>query len=213
MIIINYLLILFVGIVLGGLLKNWSNKLSEKISNNKLILDKNKQFKQILEKVNSKRSRFKTRINNTVYIGVKLEDYGRVDVVYFLDKKENQLNIFKGDKLIMTSDLVSEELLNEITSSINRVHYHRIIDVVEILGLVFYREDFERSFGVSFEEMKEKQMNMMKSMNEENQSDIQKIINKNKNKLDIDDILDKINRVGIENLTEEEKQFLDNYNK
>jgi hypothetical protein len=211
MIIINYLLILFVGIILGGLLKNWSNKLSEKISHNKLILDKNKQFKQILEKINTKRSRFKTRINNTVYIGVKLEDYGRVDVVYFLDK--NQLNIFKGDKLIMTSDLVEEVLLNEITSSINKVHYHRIVDVVEILGLVFYREDFEKSFGISFEEMKEKQMNMMKSMNEEGQSDIQKIINKNKNKLDIDDILDKINRVGIENLTEEEKQFLDNYNK
>jgi len=213
MIIINYLLIFFIGIVLGGFLKNWSNKLSEKISNNKLILDKNKQFKQILEKVNTKRSRFKTRINNTVYIGVKLEDYGRVDVVYFLDKKENQLNIFKGEKLIMTSDLVSEDLLNEIVNSINKVHYHRIVDVVEILGLVFYREDFEKSFGISFEEMKERQMNMMKSMNEEGQSDIQKIINKNKTKLDIDDILDKINRVGIENLTEEEKQFLDNYNK
>jgi hypothetical protein len=211
MIIINYLLILFVGIILGGLLKNWSNKLSEKIAHNKLILDKNKQFKQILEKINTKRSRFKTRINNTVYIGVKLEDYGRVDVVYFLDK--NQLNIFKGDKLIMTSDLVEEVLLNEITSSINKVHYHKIVDVVEILGLVFYREDFEKSFGISFEEMKEKQMNMMKSMNEEGLSDIQKIINKNKTKLDIDDILDKINRVGIDNLTEEEKQFLDNYNK
>jgi hypothetical protein len=211
--IFNYLLILFVGVILGGLLKNWSNKLSEKIAHNKLILDRNKQFKQILEKINTKKSRFKTRINNTVYIGVKLEDYGRVDVVYFLDKKENQLNIFKGDKLIMTSDLVSEELLSEIMSAINRVHYHRIVDVVEILGLVFYREDFERSFGVSFEEMKEKQMNMMKSMNEENQSDIQKIINKNKNKLDIDDILDKINKVGIDNLTEEEKQFLNNYNK
>jgi hypothetical protein len=212
MIIINYLLILFVGIFLGGLLKNWSNKLSEKIANNKLILDKNKQFKQILEKVNSKRSRFKTRINNTVYIGVKLEDYGRVDVIYFLDKKENQLNIFKGDKLIMTSDSVSKNLLNEIVDSINKVHYHRIVDVVEILGLVFYREDFERSFGVSFQELKEKSMNMMKSMSED-QSDIQKIINKNNTKLDIDDILDKINKVGIENLTEEEKEFLNNYNK
>ena len=210
--IFNYLLILFAGIVLGTLLRNWSNKLSEKISHNKLILDKNKQFKQILEKVNTKRSRFKTRVNNTVYIGVKLEDYGRVDIVYFLDKKENQLNIFKGDKLIMTSDLVDENLLNEIIDSINRVHYHRIVDVVEILGLVFYREDFERSFGVSFKELKEKSMNMMKSMNED-QSDIQKIINKNNAKLDIDDILDKISRVGIENLTEEEKEFLNNYNK
>jgi hypothetical protein len=211
--ILNSIILITIGLWLGVIFSTWSNKLSKKIAHNKLILDKNKQFKQILEKVNTKRSRFKTRINNTVYIGIKLEDYGRVDVVYFLDKKENQLNIFKGDKLIITSDLVSEELLNEIINSINRVHYHRITDVVEILGLVFYREDFEKSFGISFEDLKEKQMNMMKSMNEENQSDIQKIINKNNTKLDIDDILDKINRVGIENLTEEEKQFLDNYNK
>jgi hypothetical protein len=210
--IINYLLILFVGIVLGGLLKDWSNKLSNKIAQSKLILDKNRQFKQILEKVNTKRSRFKTRVNNTVYIGVKLEDYGRVDVVYFLDKRENQLNIFKGEKLILTSDLVEEDLLNEIMTSINKVHYHKIVDVVEILGLVFYRGDFEKSFGVSFEELKERSSNMMKSMSED-QSDIQKIINKNNNKLDIDDILDKISREGIENLTEEEKEFLNNYNK
>ena len=210
--IFNYLLILFVGIVLGGLLTNWSNKLSEKISHNKLILDKNKQFKQILEKVNTKRSRFKTRVNNTVYIGVKLEDYGKVDIVYFLDKKENQLNIFKADKLILTSDLVSEELLSEIINSINRVHYHKIVDVVEILGLVFYREEFERSFGISVQELKKRTDNLMKSMNDD-QSDIEKIVNKNNRKLDIDDILDKINKVGIENLTEEEKEFLNNYNK
>lgn len=210
--IINYLLVLFVGVVLGGLLKNWSNKLSEKIAHNKLILDKNKQFKQILEKINTKRSRFKTRINNTVYIGVKLEDYGKVDVVYFLDKNENQLNIFKADKLIMTSDLVSQDLISEIVNSINRVHYHRIVDVVEILGLVFYREEFEKSFGISVQELKQRTESMMKSMNDE-QSDIDKIVNKNNRKLDIDDILDKINKVGIENLTEEEKEFLDNYNK
>jgi hypothetical protein len=208
--IFNYLLILFVGVILGGLLKNWLNKLSEKITHNKLILDRNKQFKEILEKINTKKSRFKTRVNNTVYIGVKLEDHGRVTVVYFLDKKENQLNIFKDDKLIMTCDLVDEELLGEIISSINRVHYHRIIDIVDILGLVFYREDFEKSFGISFKELKEKS-NMMRAMNEE--SDVQKIINKNSNNLDIDDILDKINKVGIENLTEEEKKFLNNYNK
>ena len=38
-------------------------------------------------------------------------------------------------------------------------------------------------------------------------------INKNKSKLDIDEILDKINQVGIENLTKEELEFLNNYNK
>jgi hypothetical protein len=210
--IFNYLLILFVGVILGGLLKDWLNKLSQKTTHNKLILDRNKQFKEILEKVNNKKSRFKTRINNTIYIGVKLEDYGKVDIIYLSDKKENQLNIFKGDKLIMTSDLVDKVLLDEIIFSINKVHYNKIVDVVDILGLVFYREDFERSFGVSLQELKDNSMNMMKPINEE-QSDIQKIINNNNNKLDIDDILDRINKVGIKNLTEEEKEFLNKYNK
>jgi hypothetical protein len=211
MIIINYILVLFVGIILGVLLKDWSNKLSQKISESKLILDKNKQFKQILEKINSKRSRFKTRINNTVYIGVKLEDYGRVDVVYFLDKKRDQLNIFKGEKLILTSDSVSEDILNEIMISINRVHYYKIIDVVEILGLVFYRPDFEKNFNVNFEEIKERAMRLSKDMGD--LSDIDKIYKKNKVMFDIDEILDKINKVGIENLTNEEKEFLNNFNK
>jgi hypothetical protein len=211
--IFNYLLILFVGIILGGLLKNWSNKLSEKITHNKLILDRNKQFKQILEKVKTKRSIFKTRINNTVYIGVKLEDYGKVDVVYFLDKKENQLNIFKDDKLIITSDLVSQDLINEIANSINKVHYHRIVDVVEILGLIFYREEFEKSFGISVQDLKHRTENMMRSINDDDASDVEKIVNKNNRKIDIDEVLDKINKVGIENLTEEEKEFLNNYNK
>jgi hypothetical protein len=112
----------------------------------------------------------------------------------------------------MTSDLVDKVLLDEIIFSINKVHYNKIVDVVDILGLVFYREDFERSFGVSLQELKDNSMNMMKPINEE-QSDIQKIINNNNNKLDIDDILDRINKVGIKNLTEEEKEFLNKYNK
>lgn len=206
--IFNYLLILFVGIILGGLLKTWSNKLSEKLENNKLILDRNKQYRQLLEKVNTKRSRFKTRINNAVYIGVKLNDFGKVDVVFFLDKKD--VVIFKNDKCIMTSDLVDSNLLNQLMNAIYRVHCHRIEDVVQILGLTFSRQDFEKSFGISVQELKQRTEGMMRSINGE-ESDIDKIIKKNSKKLDINDILDRINEVGIENLTVEEKEFLKNY--
>ena len=44
-------------------------------------------------------------------------------------------------------------------------------------------------------------------------SDIDKIYKKNKVMFDIDEILDKINKVGIENLTNEEKEFLNNFNR
>jgi len=201
-----YIIVLLTGILIGGITSNWSNKLSIRNEELRLILDKNKQFKQILEKVLTKRSRFKTRINNTVYIGVKLDDYGKVDILYFLDKRD--IAIFKDDNCIMTSKDVKSDLLNDVINNIDRVHYHRIVDIVEVLGFVFYREDFEKNFNISVKELKER-ANMI---NLDESSDIQNIIKKNNNKFNIDDILDKINRVGIENLTKEEKDFLNNYN-
>jgi len=206
--IINSLLIFFIGIFVGTLLNKWSVKLTEKNEALKIIVDNNNQFKQILEKLKTKRTRFKTRVNNTVYIGVKLNDYGKVDILYFLDKRD--IAIFKGDKCIITSKNIDKNLLKEVIDNIERVHYHRIIDVVEILGFVFYREDFERNFNVDVKELRDKAQQVMKSI--DNESDIQNIINKNNTKLDIDEILDKINRVGIENLTKEELDFLNNYN-
>jgi hypothetical protein len=96
-------------------------------------------------------------------------------------------------------------LINEITKAIELKHNKDINDVVEILGFVFSREDFEKSFNVNIKEIK----NGVKK----EESDIEKILKKNKKRFDIDEILDKISKVGIENLTEEEKQFLNNYNK
>jgi hypothetical protein len=206
--ILNSMILIAIGFWIGILYSKWSNKISEKIAHNKLVLDRNKQFKQILEKVNTKRSRFKNRVNNTVFIGVKLEDFGKVDVVLFLDK--NDISIFKNEKCIMTSDLVEKELLNQVAESIYKVHFHRIEDVVQVLGLTFSRQDFEKSFGISVEELKQRTEGLMRSMNGE-ESDIDKIIKKNSKKLDINDILDRINEVGIENLTVEEKEFLKNY--
>lgn len=206
--ILNYLVFTVVGFWIGIIFTNWSKDLKQKNERLKEKVNINNQFKQILEKVNTKRSRFKNRINNTVFIGVKLEDFGRVDVVVFIDK--NDISIFKNDKCIMTSELVESEILDEVIQSIYKVHYRKINDVIEFLGLTFSRTDFEKSFGISFEDLKLKAEGM--SLNND-ESDIQKIIDKNHKKLDIDDILDKINQVGINNLTLEEKEFLKNYNK
>ena len=208
--IFNLVTLCIVSFLLGIYFSKWSQKISKKRENLQKISDTNKQYKQVLEKVKTKKSRFKTRINNTVFIGVKLEDYGRVDLLYFLDK--NDLAIFKGEKCIMTSTDVSTDLMRDLIENINRVHHHKIDDVVEVLGFVFYREDFERNFNVNFKEIKEKADHIMKTL-EENQSDIDKIIKRNNDKLDIDEVLDKINKVGIENLTKEELEFLNNYNK
>jgi hypothetical protein len=204
---IGLILLLGFGFWIGVTYSNLNRIISIKNEQKKLVLDRNNQFKQILEKLKTKKTRFKTRVNNTVYIAVKLNDYGKVDILYFLDKRD--LSIFQGDKCIYTSQDVDSNLLNEIMDTIELVHYRKIVDVVEILGFIFYREDFEKNFNINVNELKERTSQMMKPM--ESESDIKNIINSNKNKFDIDEILDKINRVGIENLTKEEIDFLNKY--
>jgi hypothetical protein len=75
------------------------------------------------------------------------------------------------------------------------------------MGLIFSRQDFEKKFNVKVEDLQ-------KNMYGPNQevSDIDRIKNENENKYNIDDILERITSVGIENLTSDEREFLDNYN-
>jgi hypothetical protein len=96
----------------------------------------------------------------------------------------------------------------KIIKEINYRHGYRIDDIVEVLGLIFYRPDFEKKFNINFREIKERAMRMSREISDF--SDIDKIYKKNKVMFDIDEILDKINKVGIENLTNEEKELYEN---
>jgi hypothetical protein len=197
------------GFFFGYIFKSWSDKLTDKVNNLREVEDKNTQYEKVYQNIINKKSRFKTRVNNTVYIGTKLPDYGRVEIVYLLDK--NDIEIFKEDKCIIKSDSVGKELIDKIIKEINYRHGYRIDDIVEVLGLIFYRPDFEKKFNINFREIKERAMRMSREISDF--SDIDKIYKKNKVMFDIDEILDKINKVGIENLTNEEKEFLNNFNR
>ena len=199
-----YFLVLVLGIYIGVFFNRWSTKLSLKIQEMKLIKDVNDHYLSILNNINNKKTKFKSRVNNTIYIGTKLPDLGKVEVVYLLDKGD--VVVFKDKKCILTSELVETSTLVQISNSINMVHYDDINDVIEIMGMLFSRADFEKTFNVNIEEMKNK-MNMTSG------SDIDRIIGENELKFDVDSILDKISKFGIENLSPEEKKFLDNLNK
>ena len=202
-----YFLALIVGVYIGVFFNRWSVNLSLKIEKMKMVKDVNELYLSILDNINNKKTKFKSRVNNTIYIGTKLPDLGKVEVVYLLDKGD--VVVFKDKKCILTSELVNTDTLEQISNSINMVHYDEINDVIEILGMIFSRVDFEKTFNVNFEEMK----NKMNLAQESSSSDIDKIIEENEFKFDVDSILDKISKFGIENLSPEEKNFLDNLNK
>ena len=196
-------LIFISGLLIGCLITYILSNLISRSKNKSILKDNINQFIQILKNIKSDKTKFKSRVNNTIYIETNLSDYGDVGLVCLLDKKD--ISIFKDEKCIYTSNLINSDLINEITKAIELKHNKDINDVVEILGFVFSREDFEKSFNVNIKEIK----NGVKK----EESDIEKILKKNKKRFDIDEILDKISKVGIQNLTEEEKQFLNNYNK
>ena len=79
------------GFFFGYLFKSWSDKLTDKVNSLREVKDKNDQYEKVYQNIINKKSRFKTRVNNTVYIGTKLPDYGRVEIVYFLDKNDIEI--------------------------------------------------------------------------------------------------------------------------
>lgn len=206
MIVIGIILTFLLGMAAGVKLTDLIHKMRLKKQEDDILKDRNKQFNEILTKVSTGKSRFKTRVNQTVYVSVKLKDHGKVNVVYLMDKKD--IAIFKEDKCLYTSDLIDANLINDIITSIENRHGWRIADVVNVLGFVFYREDFEKSFGMKFEDI-----SSSLGMKPQSDSEIDNIVNKNETKFDIDEVLDKIGKLGIEMLSKEEREFLDNYSK
>jgi len=190
--------------MLGMLFNKILSNILDQIKRNNIIKDINGQFKQILDNIKTNKSKFVNRINTTVFIKTNLNDYGDVNLVYLMDKKD--VAIFRNSKCIYSSESVDKGLIDSIVSTIDKKFEGEINDVVEILGFTFSREDFEKTFKIKVEDLK-----TMSAQQPE--SDIDRILEENESKFDIDEILDKISKVGIENLTIEEKEFLNNFNK
>lgn len=203
--ILQVITIYLSGILTGGLIFKIISKYVEESKIEKQTNKLNSQFKQILSNISMGKSIFKNRVNNTVFIGSNLEEHGDVDVIYMMDNKD--VAIFKENKCIYTSEGANKEIVNDLTFTIEKRFKTQINDVVDILGFKFYREEFEKAFKVDMEDIK-KQFGL-----DLDNSDIDKIKKENETRFDIDEILDKISKQGIDSLTFEERIFLDEYSR
>lgn len=197
------IIIVFFG--LGYLFNNLLRKILDVYNEKNYKKEIDNIFQSILDNIYTNKTSFNSRINNTVSVMTELSEIGSVNIVYLMDRKD--IAVFKGDKCIYTSDSVEKKLVDEIISGVEIFYKHEINDVVNVMGMVFSRDEFEKKFGVKVEDMKKMSFGQKEEM-----SDIDKIKKRNEVKFDIDDILDRIGSVGIENLTPEERKFLDNYN-
>jgi hypothetical protein len=210
--------ILFFTFVVGSIFgfsthKFFLNKNEEEIKRNK-IEEINEIFTELHRSMLSGKVKYKNRMNQACYLLSELDEYGVVEIVYMIDKKE--IGIFKEGKCIYTSDLVDKEIVGNISNFIESVFKREISDVINVFGLVLSKSEFEKTFKIKYEDF-EKFRESLFSSNFNSDIDLN-ITDVKKNKkeaeikyFDVDEILDKISTHGLSSLTDEERLFLDNY--
>lgn len=199
------IIIFLVGLFLGGFLTKKIMHRLISIDNQRDLNQKRNQFVEVLTKIKNGESKFKTRLNDTVYIELNLTSHGPVDIIYLIDKDD--IAIFQGTICLHTSDSVEREIIEQIIKSICLIYNKKINDIIEILGFVFYREEFEKSIGCKVEDLMK---NPMFKINTEVKEETD-LLEEDAKYFDIDEILDKISEFGLQVLTSEEKEFLDKY--
>ena len=190
--------------ILGFLFSKVMDSIKIYFKNQKLIKDIAKQFEEILTNIQKGQSVFISRVNHTVMIDTKLKDYNVVNIVYLMDKRI--VCIFKENKCIYTSETINNTLKDNIIANIHDKYDKQIQDVVEVLGVTISREELESKLK-DFENSNPN-LDMTMFNNKKELSDIEIIIEENKDRFDVDSILDKISRVGMEKITKEELDFL-----
>ena len=117
---------------------------------------------------------------------------GKLDVLYFLDR--NDLAIFQNGVCVYTTIYVDRKKVTKICNKLDETYDKKIKDFVVVSNNIIDRRTVERMY------IQNKPLPHVNSVNSVKPID-----------LNLDDILDKINKVGFENLTDEEKDFLKNH--
>lgn len=155
----------------------------------------NKIYTEIFELIGSKSFKFISRIGDTVSFKLFTKTLGNVELFYFLNKKE--VCIFKNNNCLYTIVYADKKIIANICDKIDNDFESEINDCLVILGIAYDKKSLVK-LGVDISGVN---------------SDIVQNEKSSKITYTIDDILDRINKVGIDNLNEDEKKFLSNYNK
>ena len=136
-------------------------------------------------------------------IDTKIKSEGKINMVFFIDK--NDLSIFKDGNCVYTTQNVDQDIINSITSMIWSRFSERISDVVQLYNNIMDRKTFMKLVSQAKTEIQV--INL-----DENGNIIDPINHFQKDEtLTLDGILDKINQVGYDGLTQIEKDFLKNH--
>ena len=188
------------GIVIGYYLFSWSVSIKQKKYQKTIEDFYNDILKNILL------IKFIKRINQMAFF--KYKDY---ELIYNLNN--STINVFKGDECIQTSSSITDKLRTDIINEIKRLWGSEILNVIEVNGCIYsvniVQEEMNRVSSQIFNILKQQGNS---NLNDLFSLDLSSLGIKNENTIEphysVDELLDKINKEGINKLTKEELDFL-----
>lgn len=184
-------------LILGMIFMDWIilriGSIAKFIAENKVKVEHDSIFNEVFDMVGTKNIKFLNRHNEIVTFRAK-SSIGKLDILYFLDR--NDLAIFQNGICIYTTIYVDRKKITKICNKLDDTYDKKIKDFVIVSNNIIDRRTVERMYlgnkHMPYTETQNKNLIVKKDLN-------------------LDDILDKINKVGFENLTAEEKDFLKNH--
>jgi hypothetical protein len=122
----------------------------------------------------------------------------------------------RGDEYLraVIEQMRNPRVSSEIISNILFYHGKDISDIVNVMGFIFSKNEFERVFNISFDDYEN--LKSTKEYEDNYESELGNQHEKVDDRFDftMDDVLDRISELGgYDKLSKEEKEFLKNYNK
>lgn len=154
-------------------------------------------FDSLLTSVEGGEGKFVSRLGDSITIFLKKGSHVGKYIIY--DKTSRYVSIISDNKQLTNSKKVrlyfpKETVVDDLIDEIEYRFHENIEDYVVVSGIKIDREYLDS--------MMKKQMDNLDSMSSTYQ--------KKEESFNIDDILDKINQVGFEGLTDKEKNYLKN---
>lgn len=188
----------FVWFIFGIAVNYFFNYFNLLFKKSRELSEKVEYFKYIIKTFENGVTKFKYRIDNNVFISSSIPFIGKVDILYQIDKWE--IFIIKDNKVISSSIGLKRKMIEDLILLINKNYYFELNDNINVGGYKISKSYIDSVLNNA------NMSNTIEQVNKtpENES-IQAI------DLDIDDILDKISKMGLNSLTPGELMFLKKY--
>jgi hypothetical protein len=189
--VLEILIALFFGFLMGAAFGILLIRYLMKLNDVKIFNQNSDFFRSVLHSIKAN-GRFIGRINNNVEISIDLSG-DKLSIFLVMDRSD--IAIFRGPECVRTSDNSDDDVIRSIVAEILSRWKNNISDVINMNGSIIDRNTY---------------MRITKNLSYQQDSNIYSPHNNTQKIFILDDILDRINEVGFDNLSTDEKEYLKN---